>query len=201
MTEPKTLLELAGADLTPASVREATLVLIDLQNEYKKGPIAVSDPDAAIAAAARLLAAAREQGAPVVHVAHRGRPGSLFDREAERGWIVEELAPLEGEEVVEKELPNAFAGTGLQESLEAAGRKAVILAGFMTHMCVSSTARAAVDLGYRVTIDASSCGTRDLPDGSGGVIPAAMVHQVALAELSDRFAIIAHDQARIVEID
>jgi nicotinamidase-related amidase len=73
-----------------------------------------------------------------------------------------------------------------------------MLAGFMTHMCVSSTARAALDLGYRVTIDAASCATRDLPDGKGGVMPAALIHEVALVELSDRFAIIARDSAALV---
>ncbi|MDZ7839967.1 MAG: cysteine hydrolase family protein [Gammaproteobacteria bacterium] len=198
MCQPRTLLELAGADLTPARVSDAALVFIDFQNEYRTGPIAVQAADAAVAAAARLLAAARESGAPVFHVAHRGRPGSLFDRDAERGRIVDELEPLADETVVEKELPNAFAGTGLQAGLEAAGRRELILTGFMTHMCVSSTARGALDLGYRVTIDAASCGTRDLPDGRGGTIPAATVHDVALAELSDRFAVIARDSGQVV---
>jgi nicotinamidase-related amidase len=73
-----------------------------------------------------------------------------------------------------------------------------MLAGFMTHMCISSTARAALDLGYRVTIDASACGTRDLPDGRGGIIPAATVHEVALVELSDRFAIITHTNEELI---
>jgi nicotinamidase-related amidase len=191
MTEAKTLLELAGADLTPATVHDATVVFIDLQNEYRKGPIAVTGVDEAVEQASRLLGAAREQGAPVIHVAHKGRPGSLFDRDAARGRIVEEMTPQAGEEVLEKGLPNAFAGTGLQALLESAGRTNIILAGFMTHMCISSTARAALDLGYRVTIDAAACGSRDLPDGRGGVIPAATVHDVALVELSDRFAIIA----------
>lgn len=195
MTETRTLLELSGADLTPATVDEACLVLIDLQNEYLEGPIAVAGAGSAVAAAARLLASARERGTPVFHVAHKGRAGSLFDRQAERGQIVAELAPLPGEEVVEKTLPNAFAQTGLQALLDTAGRRDVILAGFMTHMCVSSTARAALDLGYRVTIDAAACGTRDLPDGRGGVISAATVHEVALAELADRFAVIARAEA------
>ncbi|MFN5528620.1 isochorismatase family protein, partial [Bradyrhizobium sp.] len=81
--------------------------------------------------------------------------------------------------------------------LSASGRKNLLLAGFMTHMCVSSTARAALDLGYRVTIDADSCATRDLPDGRGGMLAAALVHDVALAELSDRFAIIARDSTAL----
>lgn len=191
MTKAKTLLELAGADLTPATLDIASVVFIDIQNEYRHGPIAVSGVDLAVDAATRLLAAARESGAPVFHVAHKGRPGGLFDRDAERGQIVSELEPLAGEQVIEKTLPNAFSRTALQGSLESAGRKELILAGFMTHMCVSSTARAALDLGYRVTIEAACCGSRDLPDGRGGVIPAATVHQVALAELADRFAVIA----------
>ena len=191
MSAAKTLLELSGADLAPAKLRDDCLVLIDLQNEYIAGPIAVPNAAAAVGEAARLLAAARERSTPVIHVAHKGRAGGLFDREAERGQIVAALAPLGGEAVVEKGLPNAFAGTDLQARLAALGRKELILAGFMTHMCVSSTARAALDLGYRVTIDAAACGTRDLPDGRGGVIPAATLNDVALVELSDRFAIIA----------
>ena len=191
MHEIKTLLELAGADLTPADVGDATLVLIDIQEEYRSGPIAVAGFEAAASAAARLLNKAREGGSPIVHVAHKGRAGGLFDRDAERGQIAAEVAPLPGEAVIEKGLPNAFTGTNLLALLENAGRRNIILAGFMTHMCISSTARAALDLGYRVTIQADGCATRDLPDGFGGVISAAVVHNVALAELADRFAIVA----------
>jgi nicotinamidase-related amidase len=198
MEIPKTLLELAQAGTAPARIRDASLVLIDFQNEYLAGPIAVADARAAVAGAARLLKSARENGAPLFHVAHRGRAGGLFDRAGERGQIVADLAPLAGEAVIEKGLPNAFADTDLKARLEAAGRKDIILCGFMTHMCVSSTARAALDHGFRVTIEASSCGTRALPDGAGGVIPAATVHAVSLAELADRFAIVARSPGEIV---
>ena len=191
MTAPKTLLELAGADLRPPRLRDACLVLIDLQYEYLAGPIALPDARRAIVNTARLLARARAEGSSIFHIAHKGRPGRMFDRSAERGAIVSELAPLPGEPVVEKALPNAFTGTDLQARLAATERKDIILAGFMTHMCVSSTARAGLDLGYRITVDANSCATRDLPDGRGGSISAATIHDVALAELSDRFAIIA----------
>ena len=193
MTAANTLLELSGADLAPGKLADACLVLIDLQNEYRAGPIALPNAEAAIASAARLLTRARASGARIFHVAHKGKAGGLFDRAAHRGQIAEALAPLPGEPVIEKALPNAFAGTELQKLLAASGRTDIVLAGLMTHMCVSSTARAALDLGFRVTIDAKSCATRDLPDGHGGTISAQTVHDVALAELSDRFAIIAHD--------
>ena len=69
MSELKTLLQLAGADLEPAKLNSACLVLIDMQNEYLEGPIAVVDADAAIAHAKSLLENAREAGSPVIHVA------------------------------------------------------------------------------------------------------------------------------------
>jgi nicotinamidase-related amidase len=195
MTTAKTLLQLAGADLSLPSLGQSCLVLIDLQNEYRTGPLALAGADAAIASASRLLARAREQGATIFHVAHKGKPGGLFDRSAERGAIAAPLAPRAEEPVIEKALPNAFAGTDLQARLAATGRNNIVLVGMMTHMCVSSTARAALDLGLRVTIDADSCATRDLPDGRGGTIAASVIHEVALAELADRFAIIARDGA------
>lgn len=190
MTAPKTLLELSGADLNPPKLADSCLVLIDIQNEYRSGPLALPDAEPAIAVAAKLLARARHSGAAIFHIAHKGRAGSLFDREAERGAIVSSLTPLAGEPVIEKGLPNAFAGTDLQARIAATGRTNIVLAGFMTHMCVSSTARAALDLGLRTTIAADACATRDLPDGRGGALSARTIHEVALAELSDRFAII-----------
>jgi len=173
-------------------------VLIDLQYEYLAGPIALPDARAAIANTAKLLARARAAGTSIFHVAHKGRPGGLFDRSAERGAIVDELTPLANEPVIEKGLPNSFAGTDLAARITATGRKEIILAGLMTHMCISSTARAGLDLGYRITVDADSCATRDLPDGRGGSIAAATVHEVALAELSDRFAIITRGDDALV---
>ncbi len=187
---PKTLLELAGAPLDPPSLANSALVLIDFQNEYLEGPLALPGAAPAIAQAARLLAAARVAGTTVIHVAHAGKPGGLFDRTAPRGQICAALAPIDGEAIVEKPLPNAFAGTGLKAQIDAAGRKELVIAGFMTHMCVSSTARAALDLGYRATVAADCCATRSLPDGKGGALDPVQIHDVALAELSDRFAVI-----------
>jgi nicotinamidase-related amidase len=198
MTIPKTLLELSQADTTPARIGDSCLVLIDFQNEYLAGPIALAKAGPAITNALRLVKTAREIGAPLFHIAHKGRTGGLFDRASERGQIVSELCPAAGEILIEKGLPNSFAGTDLRSRIEATGRKNLILCGFMTHMCVSSTARAALDNGFRVTVDASSCATRDLPNGTDGIIPASTVHEVALAELADRFAIIVRSPSELI---
>ena len=196
MTNATTLLQLAGADLTPADTANAVLIMIDLQNEYLEGPVAVPDAMAVIAAARDHLDIARAAGGDIIHVAHAGAAGSLFDRQGNRGQIIDDLAPRDGEQVIEKGLPNAFAGTGLHAVLQGIGKKDIILCGLMTHMCVSSTARAALDLGYRVTVNADACATRPLPDGRGGEIDARTLHEVALVELSDRFAVIARGAYR-----
>jgi len=58
-------------------------------------------------------------------------------------------------------------------------------------MCISSTVRAALDLGYRTTVVAESAATRDLPETGGPAFAAADLHRAALAGLADRFAIVA----------
>lgn len=190
MSTPKTLLEMAGADLRPGALAQSAVVVIDAQNEYLDGKLALPGISPAVDAISRLLAKAREAGAPIIHIAHKGRPGGLFDREGHGGAIIDAVAPVSGEAVIEKPLPNAFAQTSLDAELKQLGRTSVILAGFMTHMCVSSTARAALDLGYRVTVAGDAAATRDLPDPSGGVISADALHRAALAELGDRFAVV-----------
>ena len=191
MSTPKTLLELSGADLRPPPLASSTLVIIDAQNEYLDGKLALPGIKPAVEALAGLLTRAREAGAPIVHVQHKGRAGGLFDLDARGGAIIDAVKPAPGESIVTKPLPNSFAQTELDATLKELGRTQLVIAGFMTHMCVSSTARAALDLGYRTVVAADAAATRDLPDPLGGVIKADALHRAALAGLADRFAVIA----------
>lgn len=188
MDTPKTLLEMAGAARTVARWDQVCLVLVDAQMEYVTGRLPLHGVDAALAECVRLLTLAREAGAPVIHVVHEGRGGGLFDPQGPGGAIVPALAPIAAETIVLKRLPNAFAATTLEACLKATGRTQLVIAGFATHMCVSATARSALDHGYASTVVAAACATRDLPSPLGGVIAAPMLHEVALAELADRFA-------------
>jgi nicotinamidase-related amidase len=191
MSTPKTLLEMSGADMRPPPLAGATLVIIDAQYEYLDGKLALPGIKPAMDALVRLLAKARDAGAPVVHVQHKGRAGGLFDLEARGGAIIEAAKPAAGESIVTKPLPNAFAHTEMDATLKKLGRTQLVIAGFMTHMCISSTARAALDLGYKSVVAADAAATRDLPDPLGGVIGADTLHRATLAALADRFAIVA----------
>ncbi len=192
MSAPKTLLQMAGAPLEPSRFSESAIVVIDAQNEYVNGKLPLSGIDAALDNIAILLKAARAAGSPIIHVQHKGRAGGLFDPGADAFKLAPQAASENGEGIVEKPLPNAFAQTNLQDLLAKTGRKSLIVAGFQTHMCISSTVRAALDLGYRTTVIADAAATRDLPDPTGGpALSATELHRAALAGLADRFAIVA----------
>lgn len=188
---PKTLLEMAGATATPSSLSKATLVVIDAQREYVDGRLPLPGVEAALGEIGRLLARARKAGTPVVHIQHRGKPGGAFGPDTPGFAIAGEAAPVKGEAVIEKALPNAFAGTDLKAKLDALARPEIIVTGFMTHMCVEATTRSALDHGFKATVVAGAAATRDLPDPlTGNAVPAAEVHRNALTALSDRFATI-----------
>ncbi|MEJ1973605.1 MAG: cysteine hydrolase family protein [Lacunisphaera sp.] len=189
---PPTLTELGGGRPTPPShLTESVVLIIDAQREYTDGRLPLAGVADALRQTARLLARARAAGVPVIHVQQVSKPGrNLFDPRGEFVAFAPEAAPLAGEVIITKRLPNAFAGTTLDVELKKTGRKDLILSGYMTHMCVSATARVAFDLGYHTTVIADACATRDLPDGLGGSVDAPTVHRTALAELGDRFSTI-----------
>jgi nicotinamidase-related amidase len=185
---PQTLLQMRDAVPPIPRLEDATVLLIDWQEEYRSGDLVLHDVEAAIGRAAEVLARAREAGARIVHVAHAGAPGAMFDRAAPRGAFVADLAPLPGEAVVEKTAPSAFTRTDLAEVLDAGGRRPLVVMGAMTHMCVSSTLRVAAELGHVSCVVADACATRDLPLPNGEVVPAGQVHAANMAALGDRFA-------------
>src|SRR3981189_1022964 len=137
-----TMLQMAGATPTPATMADGILLIIDAQREYTDGLMPLPGVQPAIDALAVLLEKARKAGAPIVHVRHQSK-GKAFNPASSGYEIVAPLAPRDGEIIVDKGLPNAFAGTELAKHLSATGRKNLIVGGFMTHMCVSATVRPA----------------------------------------------------------
>ena len=197
MSHPATLRTVSGLPDTAPALTESALIMIDLQNTYRDGVMQLTGVEPAIAEAQKLLARARAAKIPIFHVQHDAGAGSPYDVGARIGAISDEVAPEGDEAVIVKTYPNAFVGTDLQARLQAAGVKNVILAGFMTHMCVNSTARGAFSLGFAPTVVASTTATRDLPAVDGSIVPAAALQTASLAALADLFAVVVPRQRDI----
>lgn len=171
-------------------------MIVDAQMEYVNGCLPLAGMEEALREGNAVLQRARNAGTPVIHIVQHGRKGGrVCDPDGPTVAIAEPLTPLPGEVIVTKHYPNSFTGTSLEAELKKLGRRNLVVIGFMTHMCVSSTTRAATENGYACTVVARACATRDLPDGRGGIIPAAVVHDAHLAALRDRFAIIVDHAA------
>ena len=196
-TASTTLRQLTGQPAKPARLSESALIIVDAQNTYRSGVMQLTDIEPALEQCARLLARARALNIPVVHIQHDAGPGTPYDVNAEIGAIIDSLAPAAGEAVVLKNYPNSFVNTDLDARLKAANIKNLVVAGFMTHMCINSTARGAFNLGYGVTVPAAATATRPLPAPDGSVVSAESLQAAALAALGDLFAVVVPDETAI----
>lgn len=198
MAEVKTIRDLAGLGDEASSVANSALIIIDAQNTYCEGIMKLDGMDAALAECKNLLDRFRDAQRPVFHIQHDAGPGTPYDVNQPIGQIVDVLTPKAGEPVIVKNYPNSFASTQLDALLQQKGVKNLVLVGFMSHMCVSSTARGAFDMGYRPTVVASATATRALPlKTTGEVVPSTQVHNAALAALSDLPAAVVASSANV----
>jgi nicotinamidase-related amidase len=172
---------------------------LDPAGYIARSGVDVSGLRAIIPRVRRLLSAARERGIPVIHTREGHRPdlsdlsaikrrraagagapigsvgplGRLLVR-GERGHaIVDELAPLEGEVVIDKPGFGAFYATDLELVLRTAAITSLTLVGVTTDICVHSTLREAVDRGFDCVTVGDACAAAD-PD-----IHAAMLACIA----------------------
>lgn len=123
---------------------------------------------------ARLAAAARSVGVPVIHVHYvvdPGAPGTklnagLYRAVKESGALVRGtwgaaaapgVEPQEGDLVVEKMRTSAFYNTRLMTLLQGFGTETVIVTGAWTHMSIEHTARYGADAGYRMIVINDAC--------------------------------------------
>ncbi|AGJ57067.1 isochorismatase family protein [[Kitasatospora] papulosa] len=134
------------------------LVVVDLQKGIVALPTAHPAEDV-VANSAALADAFRAKGLPVLLVRVTGgapgrTEGAARSGEPAADWadIVPELGPRPGDVVVTKQQWGAFHGTPLDLELRRRGITQVVLTGIATSIGVESTARAAHEHGYHVTI-------------------------------------------------
>jgi nicotinamidase-related amidase len=162
--------------------KTTAVVLIEFQNDFTSdGGVlhgAVSDvmeKTDMLANAQQVADAARASGATVMHapitfaegyneisdhpygILKGVVDGNAFVKDSWGAAIVEELAPQDGDIVVEgKRGLDTFASTNLDFILRSKGIKTIALGGFLTNCCVESTMRSGYENGYQV-ITLSDC--------------------------------------------
>jgi biuret amidohydrolase len=89
-----------------------------------------------------------QRGKPSQRIGDQGALGRILIRGEYGHDIIDELAPIDGEVVIDKPGKGAFYATELQEVLENAGITHLIVTGVTTEVCVHTTVREANDRGY-----------------------------------------------------
>ncbi|HEY2765893.1 MAG TPA: isochorismatase family cysteine hydrolase [Pseudonocardiaceae bacterium] len=103
--------------------------------------------------------AKRGRGNPALRIGDLGPKGRILVRGEYGHDIIDELAPLPGETVVDKPGKGSFTGTDLGDRLAAAGVTSLVVTGVTTEVCVHTTVREANDRGYECLVLADCVGS------------------------------------------
>lgn len=168
------------------------LLLIDLQEEHRKDPrYLVEGYDTVLTNATRLLGAARGAGIPVLHAAFvrdfarvpprpfepvgQGGTPAFSDPSTDLTAICAEVAPLDGERVLQKNDLSCYCEADFQQMLDQVQAEWLVICGVWTEACVAATVRDAVARGVHVLLVKDAC-------GSG----TQAMHQTGLLHLANR---------------
>jgi maleamate amidohydrolase len=177
MTDPSLAENYAGVfegRLAPG--KRPALLIVDVVAAYlvEGSPLFMASAAAARDSSARLAAAARAAGVPVIFTNVRYRPdgsdGGVFFRKvpvlkvfvegSPLGAFPPELTPQAGDRVFTKQYPSAFFGTGLAEVLHTEGIDTLIITGFSTSGCVRASALDAMQHGFVPLVVRDACADR-----------------------------------------
>ncbi|MFN0284923.1 MAG: cysteine hydrolase family protein [Kineosporiaceae bacterium] len=174
------------------------LVVIDVQREYDPGvfpgaglPITHPPLGTSTRNIARAMDAARAAGVPVVVVQHTDPPDEPVFAEGSEGWRLQPFVEdRPHDHLVRKQYPGSFTGTDLEDRLRADGVDTVTVVGYMTQLCVDTTARQAAHRGFTVEVLEDATGTLPLAV-RGEQVSAPSLHAAVLAGLGSAFASVA----------
>lgn len=164
------------------------LLIIDQQQGIRRLDKPRNNP-AAESRMATLLAHWRGAGWPLVHIRHISREaGSVFAPGQPGALFQAEFEPQPGEQVLEKNVPDAFVNSGLERWLRVRGLDAVVIVGVASENSVEATARSAGNLGFATCVVADACYTFAKADFAGRPRSADEVHDMAMANLQGEYA-------------
>ncbi|WP_249018833.1 isochorismatase family protein [Conexibacter sp. S30A1] len=119
-------------------------------------------------------------------------PAGAPDEPYATGWSLYFAAQeRRTEQVIRKSIDDGFGGTELASILTAHRVRSVAVCGVLSEMCVSATARSAMNLGWDVVLAHDAHATYDIPAAPGlaGSVPHTVVSRVAEWALGDNIAV------------
>jgi nicotinamidase-related amidase len=158
----------------PAARR--ALIVVDVQEEYFSGPLAIGFPpvDESLARIIDATEAAGRAGIPVVVVQHEKPEGAALFAVGSPGWA---LHPRLAARIdtswkrVTKGYASCFDGTDLAAWLSRNDIDTVTLVGYMTNNCILATAAAAAPLGLQAEVLSDATGAIDVANEAGSSSP------------------------------
>jgi nicotinamidase-related amidase len=172
------------------------LIVIDAQNEFSpNGKRPVPDHAKIIAAIRKLVEQARSAGHPIAWVRHFNKPteSPAFVPVTWGSEFVTGFGPSAGSNVemeFHKNVYGAFTGTAIGSWLDKMKTEEILITGFYTHGCVSTTAREAIMADLTVFIDPAATGSCDIEHELLGRLSAEEVRRTALLQLANMGATI-----------
>ena len=136
---------------------DTALLIIDVQTGLVAGTNPVYRLDTLLENISTLIAQARTTGTPIIYIQDND-----VDEIGSPGWQVHPaIAPEEGDLVIRKPEADAFYGTQLQQEMKARGIAQLIVVGCKSEVCIDTTCRRAINLGYHVTLVSDAHSTTD----------------------------------------
>ncbi|SNY94718.1 cysteine hydrolase family protein [Flagellimonas pacifica] len=170
-----------------------TLLLIDIQVGLRETNFYGTERnnlDAEVNAA-KILEFFRTKKLPVFHIQHCSTNVESPLHPSKPGNALHPLvSPLKDEPVFQKNVNSAFIGTPLETELKSKGIEEVVIVGLTTEHCVSTSTRMAANLGFKVNLISDATAAFDKIGVNGQKFSAELIHNTALANLKDEFAII-----------
>lgn len=164
------------------------LLIIDVQNDYfEGGKMELQNFKEALDNIIKLKELFKQQKLPIFYIQHIKKNSSAdFFKEGTRGAeIHSRLLPIGSNEyIIQKEFPNSFLSTMLQDKLEEESVEQLVICGMMTHMCVDSSTRKAKELNFSPILIYDGCATKDLLI-LGNTISAKNVHLSFVSALTN----------------
>ncbi len=166
---------------------KTALLVIDVQNTYFSGKLAVSYPPGSFENILAAMDFAAAHNIPIAVIQHGSSAMGSFQKGSEAWKLHPQVAGRKYDLLIEKDLPGSFTGTGLEAWLRGKGIEKVVIAGYMTQMCCDTTSRQAMHLGFSVEFLSDATGTLAVSN-DGGSVTAEELHRAALVTQAMRFS-------------